>query len=339
MKRRRILRLRPPHIIAALLGVSLLLTAAGALYLQDFALKASGNLRGKDLPASYTYIKETYPWIRPWLDSLQSHRALRDTFVSAENGIRLHALYAEAVHPTPYTAVIVHGYTDNAVRMLHIGYLYHHDLQYNILLPDLRYSGLSDGTHLQMGWLDRLDVLRWMQTAYSRFSREDHEARIVVHGISMGGATTVCVSGEPQESYVRCFVEDCGFTSVWDEFEGELRQQFRLPAFPLLYTADYLTRWRYGWGFREASACRQIVKCTLPMLFIHGDKDTFVPTWMADSLYAAKPGTKELWKTAGVGHASSYRTYPHKYTEKVRTFVSKYMTNAEKDVSCSPQNQ
>lgn len=338
MKRNLLRRERRLYVVGILTGSLFLLLLAGAIYLQDFALQASGNLRGKDLPASYTYMKTTYPWISQWIDSLQTHRALRDTFLTTDDGVRLHALYAQADTATPNTAVIVHGYTDNAVRMLHIGYLYHRDMGYNILLPDLRYSGLSEGTHLQMGWLDRLDVLLWMNVAHKRFSRPGADARLVVHGISMGGATTVCVGGEPQASYVRCFVEDCGFTSAWDEFEGELRQQFNLPAFPLLHAASLLTRWRYGWDFQEASALRQVARCTHPMLFIHGNSDTFVPTWMADSLYAAKPGSKELWKTDGTGHATSYLKHRDKYTEKVRTFVSRYMTDEEKDVSFRPKN-
>ena len=80
-----------------------------------------------------------------------------------------------------------------------------------------------------------------------------------------------------------------------DEFRGELKEQFGLPSFPLLHTASWLCRQEYGWDFREASALEQVKKCTLPMLFIHGDADTFVPTWMVYPLYEAKPEPKELW--------------------------------------------
>lgn len=303
------------------------LLAGGSLYLQWYALQAQGNPRGKDLEGSYRYMYETYPHISAWADSLRHGKALKDTFILAEDGTRLHALYAYADTLTDRTAVIVHGYTDNAVRMLHIGYLYHHDLHYNILLPDLRYSGLSEGTHLQMGWNDRKDVLRWMEVANGIFVRNGRypETRMVVHGISMGGATTMCVSGEPQQPYVRCFVNDCGFTSVWDEFSGELKNQFGLPEFPLLYAASAATGLRYGWTFGEASAKRQVEQCTLPMLFIHGDRDTFVPTWMGDTLYARKQGEKEYWKVPGVEHARSYLQFPKIYTQKVKNFTERYM--------------
>ena len=195
----------------------LVLTLTGStLYLQWYALEAGGNERGKDLETSYAFMYEHYPFFSHWVDSLQRENALRDTFILAEDGVRLHALYLYADTLTAHTAVAVHGYTDNAVRMLHIAYLYNHDLHYNVLLPDLRFAGQSEGDHIQMGWKDRLDVLRWMEVANELFAPEGSQTRMVVHGISMGAATTVCVSGEPQPPFVNCFVEDCGYTSVWD---------------------------------------------------------------------------------------------------------------------------
>lgn len=212
----------------------LVLTLTGStLYLQWYALEAGGNERGKDLETSYAFMYEHYPFLSHWVDSLQRENALRDTFILAEDGARLHALYLYADTLTAHTAVAVHGYTDNAVRMLHIAYLYNHDLHYNVLLPDLRFAGQSEGDHIQMGWKDRLDVLRWMEVANELFAPEGSQTRMVVHGISMGAATTVCVSGEPQPPFVNCFVEDCGYTSVWDEYAGELKNQFGLPALSL----------------------------------------------------------------------------------------------------------
>ena len=124
---------------------------------------------------------------------------------------------------------------------------------------------MSEGNHVQMGWKDRLDVLQWTETADELFGRNHADSiasrstKMVVHGISMGAATTMMVSGEVehgqyQQPFIKCFVEDCGYTSVWDEFRGELKEQFGLPAFPLLHTASWLCRQEYGWDFREASA-------------------------------------------------------------------------------------
>ncbi len=311
------------YIIFLILFLLIIGVIGGGLYMLDYSLVPEN--RGKNEKESWNYINNTYPFITPWLDSLDVHHALRDTFIVNEEGIRLHAYYAMAPKPTSRSAVIVHGYTDNAIRMMMIGYLYNYNLRYNILLPDLQYSGQSEGNAILMGWKDRLDVMRWIDVARSVFGGKADSSRIVVHGISMGGATTMCVSGEKLPSNVKCFVEDCGYTSVWDEFSMQLKEQFHLPNFPILYIASYLCQLKYGWNFKEASPLKAVTQCHLPMLFIHGSNDTYVPTWMVYELYKAKPGIKELWITPGVEHAQSYKVFPKEYEKRVFAFVNKYI--------------
>lgn len=296
--------------------------AGGSLYLLSYSLTPRKAMRAKNASAR-EYMVSEYPFLGAWLDSLETAGALRDTTIVGRDGERLHAIYAAAPHPTDRTAVIVHGYTDNAVRMLMIGYMYNRDLGYNILLPDLYFHGQSGGSAIRMGWKDRFDVMQWMEVANGIFGGH---TQMVVHGISMGAATTMMVSGEPQRPYVKCFVEDCGYTSVRDQFAKELREQFGLPAFPLLPLASEFCEWRYGWNFREASALEQVRKSTLPMLFIHGDADDFVPTEMVYPLYEAKQqGDKELWVVPGAAHARSYHDNREEYTRRVKEFVGRYI--------------
>lgn len=309
------------RISAAVVLVVAAVLLGGSFYLLSYALRPDAVMAEKE-SSSYKYMCEEYPFLEGWIDSLRRTGALRDTVIAGTEGERLHAIYAAAPQPTDRTAVIVHGYTDNAVRMLMIGYLYNHDLGFNILLPDLHYHGESEGRAIRMGWRDRLDVLKWMEVANAIFGGN---TRMVVHGISMGAATTMMVSGEAQQPYVKCFVEDCGYTSVWDQFAKELRGQFSLPTFPLLHVASWLCDLRYGWNFREASALGQVARCDRPMLFIHGDVDDFVPTRMVYPLYEAKPGEKELWVVPGAAHAVSYRDNREEYTRRVGAFVEKYI--------------
>lgn len=309
------------RISAAVVLVVAAVLLGGSFYLLSYALRPDAVMAEKE-SSSYKYMCEEYPFLEGWIDSLRRTGALRDTVIAGTEGERLHAIYAAAPQPTDRTAVIVHGYTDNAVRMLMIGYLYNHDLGFNILLPDLHCHGESEGRAIRMGWRDRLDVLKWMEVANAIFGGN---TRMVVHGISMGAATTMMVSGEAQQPYVKCFVEDCGYTSVWDQFSKELREQFSLPAFPLLHVASWLCDLRYGWNFREASALGQVAHCDRPMLFIHGDADDFVPTRMVYPLYEAKPGEKELWVVSGAAHAMSYRDNREEYTRRVGAFVGKYI--------------
>ncbi len=268
--------------------------------------------------------RNEYGFGASWIDSIQASGGLRDTFIRNTKGERLHGYYVFADSLTDKTAMLVHGYTDCALKMLFIGYLYHHELGFNIFLPDLHYHGLSDGEYVQMGWLDRLDVLQWIEIADSLFGGN---TQMVVQGVSMGAATTMMVSGEKVPDCVRCYVEDCGYTSVWDEFAGELRNQYNLLPFPVLFVASALCKLQLGWSFGEASSLRQVKKCKLPMLFIHGEKDDYVPTEMVYRLYEAKSQPKALWIAPGSGHADSYRDHPEEYTRQVRQFLSGHLDN------------
>lgn len=298
----------------AILAVATVLMG-GASYLLSYSLRPAGK-EARDADTR-RWLQELYPGTVAWMDSMSAVGVLRDTFVVNDRGIRLHAYYA-ACDSAQGTVVLAHGYTDEARRMMMLGQLYYDTLHYNILLPDHQRHGQSGGDAIQMGWLDRLNVERWISIADSLWQGQP----IVLHGISMGGATVMMCSGDSLPASVRGIIDDCGYTSVWDEFSGEIRNQFRLPVHPLMDVASAMCQWRYGWNFREASAIEQVRKSTLPMLFIHGDADTFVPTAMVYQLYDAKQmGYKKLWIARGTAHARAYHDYPQEYLRQVREFL------------------
>lgn len=308
------------YSLVALLVVFAAATTYGSFYLVDYALKSAPESHRKNWGKAMDW----YPELKPWLDSIKTEGAWSDTFAIMPDGLRAHAVCIKSRKAEGRTAVVVHGYTNNSIDMLHIARIYNKEMHYNVVLPDLHGHGLSQGDDIQMGWFDRLDVLKWIDLAPNMFATVADSMRLVVHGISMGAATTMCVSGEHTPDYVKCFVEDCGYTSAWDEFAHELRGRFSLPEFPLLYTASWLTQAKYGWSFKEASPLKQVAKCKKPMFFIHGDKDTFVPTWMVYPLYEVKPQPKQLWIAPGSEHAFAYRDHREEYIKKVEAFVGKY---------------
>ena len=319
-------------LLAVVLVVACVLTG-GSFYMLGYSLDYPPQSR-KSAEAQRERIRQECPWTVAWMDSVYKNGCVKDTFIVMPTGYRAHAIYLYAPQATPNTAVVVHGYKVRAEGMLHIAYLYNHDMKFNVLLPDLYGHGRSGGDHVQMGWRDRWDVIKWSEVANGIFSPrvdkhwqgERQNTSQVVHGISMGAATVMAVSGEATPGYVKCFVEDCGYTGVWDEFEAQLKDQFGLPSFPLMNTTSELCRLKYGWSFAEARQIGQVARSTKPMLFIHGDKDDFVPSWMVYPLYEAKKrGGKALFIAKGSEHAMAYRDHGVEYTEKVEKFVGQYV--------------
>ena len=247
----------------------------------------------------------------------------RDVTITADDGLTLHGVCYEnpqATNPHRW-AIVLHGYRGDHTDALRLAMPYY-EAGYQVLAPDLRACGDSDGDYVGMGWLDRKDVLQWI----SFITEQDPDAEIVIHGISMGAATTMMTAGEDTPDNVKAFVEDCGYTSVWDVFSSELQLRFGLPEFPILYMASGVADLRAGYSFTEASALKQVAKCEKPMLFIHGTADDFIPYEMLDKLYNVKPGDNKAELTAeGAGHGEAMYALGDAYWDTVFDFIDPYM--------------
>ena len=303
-----------------LLAVLSLNSCVVGRYMCKYALLPEEH--GNDFAGDRAKTESRYPGVINWYDSLHQAGVFRDTTLIGEGGYKLHAVFAPAANPAKAqgTAVVVHGYTDNHICFLNLVRMYRDDLNYNVMVPDLHYHGESEGRAVQMGWLDRLDVRRFGDMAHEIWGDDF----LVVHGVSMGAATTMMLSGDDLPPYYKAFVEDCGYSSVWDQFAHNLKDSFHLPPFPVLNSASIVCKSKYGWSFKEASSVDQLAKCERPMLFIHGDKDDFVPFEHLQKNYDAKvKGYKEMWVAPGSEHAMAYKDHPVEYTQHVRDFLAR----------------
>ncbi|MBU5365414.1 alpha/beta hydrolase [Enterococcus devriesei] len=240
--------------------------------------------------------------------------------LQSKDGLKLSAYYLPAQKDQHKTAIIAHGYMGQASDMPQYAKIYH-DLGYNVLMPDARGHGKSEGDYIGFGWPERKDYLQWID----RIVKDDSQSEIVLHGVSMGAATVMMTSGEKLPENVKAFVEDCGYSSAKDELSYQLKDMFNLPAFPLIPVTSLITKIRAGYFFGEANAVKQLHNNTKPMLFIHGDKDAFVPFSMLDTVYEATKGPKEKYVVHGAKHAEALSTDPAMYQEKVTEFLETYV--------------
>ena len=262
------------------------------------------------------------PGSTAWYDGLKARGILKDTVIVGYNDFKVHACYVPAKDPATAegTAIVVHGYGDNHFVFLYLVRMYRDDFNYNVLFPDLQYHGYSEGNHIQMGWYDRFDIEKWIPVAHDIFKNDF----MVLHGVSMGGATVMMTSGDKLPPYVRAFVEDCGYASVVMQFNNNRKQSFAFIPPDVLQSASLVTKMKYGWGFWQASSVKQLKKCDRPMLFIHGDADDFVPFDHLWKNYEAKTkGYKEMWVAHGAVHANSFQKYPDVYKERVKEFLDR----------------
>lgn len=239
--------------------------------------------------------------------------------LKADDGLQLSAIYLP--HNTRKTAILAHGYMSEAETMGAFAKLFY-DLGYNVLVPDARGHGKSEGDYIGFGWPERKDYQGWIAEV---LQKNGADQEIVLFGISMGGATVMMTSGEELPSNVKAIVEDCGYASATAELSYQLDQLFSLPAFPLVPVTSAVTKVRAGYFFGEADAVAQLQKNKTPMLFIHGDEDDFVPFEMLDEVYNATTAPKEKLVIKGAGHAEAYSTNPELYRKTITDFLQQYV--------------
>ena len=254
--------------------------------------------------------------VSKWLEEVKTE----DTTILSEDGLNLWGKLYFQEEKTDKWVIIAHGYTSSHEDIQPIA-LNFYNKGYNVLTPDMRAHGNSEGKYIGMGWLDRKDMLLWIDYVLSL----DSNSQIVLYGESMGGATVMMTSGEDLPSNVKAIIEDCGYTSVQEMFEAQLYERFGLPPFPILNAAEVVTSIRAKYNFDEASALEQVKKSKTPMLFTHGGNDNYVPTEMVYRLYEAAQCEKDILVIDGADHGSAPDVDPDKYYEKVFSFLGKYI--------------
>ncbi|MBP1970125.1 fermentation-respiration switch protein FrsA (DUF1100 family) [Virgibacillus natechei] len=242
--------------------------------------------------------------------------------MTSYDGLELKGYFLEAKEPTDKTVVLAHGYLGHAGDMGLYGQYYYEELGYNVFTADLRGHGESGGDYIGFGWHDRMDYTDWIDQI---IEKEGPESQIVLHGVSMGAATVLMASGEVLPDNVQAIVADSPYTSVYELFEYQLNRMFHLPAFPVLPSTSLVTNMQAGYTLKEASTLEQVKKADVPILYVHGDADTFVPTVMSQELYDKTKSEAEMITFEGANHGEAFVIQEERYINELNQFLQKYM--------------
>lgn len=191
---------------------------------------------------------------------------------------------------------------------------------YTLIMPDHRGCGNSGGKYMGYGTHESKDTYIWVHYAKQHFP----ELNIFLLGVSMGAATVLMMSSTADDKDIKGIIADCSYTSAWDEFSYQLRTSFHMPDFPILHICNLYSRVIGGYSFKKASPIDAVKSAKKPILFIHGGKDDFVPTYMEKQLYDACCSEKEMIVVENAVHARSYYADPKKYESAIENFMNKY---------------
>ena len=237
-----------------------------------------------------------------------------DHYIQSRDGLKLHAYLFPAngeEHPKKFV-IGVHGYRSYSRPECAPYIEFYHSLGYSMLMVDDRAHAPSEGDYIGFGVLDRLDVTDWAKYLVETYG---DDVEILLHGVSMGGATVCAASGEPDlPEQVKGIVADCAFASADEIVRYQLKEAMHLPSDILTPKIEKLCEKKIGFNFHDYSALEQVQKAKVPMLFVQGGKDTMVPPFMVHELYdACASEQKKLLFVDEAGHGESIAFAPDEY--------------------------
>lgn len=216
-------------------------------------------------------------------------------------------------------AIVCHGYGADYREMgLYVKYFYNNG--YNVLIPQFRAHGESEGKRIGMGWPDRLDLKKWIDSMV----KINPDCKIVLFGLSMGASTVCMTVGENLPKNVKCAISDCAYANAYDQFAFVSTKMKICPKFIIKMYNSFL-KMAFKINLKNFDAIKQVKKAKVPMLFIHGTEDEFVPFENLQKLYDAYPGkTKNKYACKNALHAMSYPSNEKEYEKVLETFLKKY---------------
>ncbi len=252
-----------------------------------------------------------------WINEMKT-MPQKEVEIRSFDGLRLRGRYFE-LEPGAPIEILLHGYRSNSERDLSGGIARCFACGRSVLLVDHRASGRSEGNVVTFGIHESRDCADWVKFVLENI---DANAKIYIGGVSMGAATAMMATAYDLPKNVVGILADCGYSSP-KKIISKVIKQMHLPAV-ICYPFVRLGGIIFGhFDIEELSPEEAMGKCTLPVFFVHGDADDFVPCYMSEECYnACASKNKYFLKMEGAGHGLAFPLNQDRYINEVKSFFS-----------------
>ncbi|MGK4032485.1 alpha/beta hydrolase [Clostridium perfringens] len=275
-----------------------------------------------DIEKSYTrYVENNL-----FDEALYNSASKEDITLKSFDGLNLTSTLIMNENPTNKFIVLVHG-----VSICYVGSLKYFDIFYkngfNVLIVNQRRHGKSEGKYSTYGFYEKYDVNMWIEYLKSRFG---NDIILGLHGESMGAGTVM--ETIPLNDSIKFVIEDCGYSNFHELIGFQITHAYknrlvRKILRPSLIFANFFMKTKAKFSMKKIVPIDIVASTSLPIMFIHGKEDYFVPWYMAVDLYKAKTkGYKELYLVEGAKHAEALEVNKILYEKKIMTFIEKALS-------------
>lgn len=310
--------------IAATIILLMVIIAAG---ITQFGYLQITRMKVKNDPSLFSILENLGLYSRERYEALVK----KEVVISSIDGLKLSGAAIESFPDSKRWMIIVHGYTGSRAFSTQFIDLFT-DEGFNVLLIDQRRHGQSEGRYTTYGFYEKFDIQTWVDWLVQQHG-EDVE--IGLHGQSLGGGTVLeyLSISAPQVKFV---IADCPYSDLTELMKHQLTTLNKVPSVPFFRWVNNRIRKKAGFSFEQVSPIRAVRESRLPVMFIHGTHDTYVPTRMSLQMYEEKPEPKKLVLIEGATHANAYHVGMDQYRREVRSFLHDYMGKSASQAESEP---
>lgn len=306
------------YIILIIL-VLLLLTGMWYIFNVAFVRQNIDGLDDIDSPIN-KFLEDYRDEVLEGMKFIDEHQYDEVTAISYD-GLTLYGRYYKNADKKG-TVLLFHGYRSAAKRDFSCVVKTYYQMGLNVLLVDERSHGKSEGKLITFGIKESRDVLSWIELLDKKYGEKEY----VLDGLSMGATTVLLSARFDLPKRVRGIIADCGFTSPAEIIGIVSKRNFHISGKISVPIMNFLCRIIGGFDLKEFSTEEVLKNNKIPILFIHGKADGFVPSYMSERAYEASGGDKELYIVEDADHGMSYLKDRAGVTERLSNFLSKNFT-------------
>ena len=238
----------------------------------------------------------------------------QEIYIDSQYGYKIHGLFFPN-NNSKKAIILCHG-----IRWSLYGSVKYMDMflkrGFAVFIYDHRNHGLSGGRNTSFGYYEKFDLKKCTDWLFDKLGKD---IIVGLHGESMGAGTVLQNIAIDQR--MKFCIEDCGYSDAQDLFRHRLEKDYNIKKLPLVSLASKISKMRGGWNFKDVSPITILSKLEVPILFIHGEEDDYVPTIMCKQMYSAKKGYKDIYIAPSAGHAEAYWKNKDEYEGKVDKFL------------------
>lgn len=282
-----------------------------------------GCVRWKEMPwliqeeIEKTKYKKYAGMIRRSHDWLCDHMPM-DVYTESRDGLKLHALWVPAENAKG-TVLFAHGYRSTYLVDFGGAMDFYHKNGMNLLIPDQRSHGKSEGRYITFGVKESEDMLCWLNFHNEKLGG----CPVLLSGLSMGASTMMYLADRDLPVNVRGMIVDCGFSSPYEILSSVFRSVVHLPGWLCLWATNVFTKIFAGFTLKEKDSRVTLQNNKLPIIMVHGKDDDFVPCSMTEEAYDVCTGDKQKLLVDGAGHGLSFLVDKEIYIAAIDAFLER----------------